>query len=219
MVQSPLIIGITGSIGSGKSAVGALLAKRGALVIDADQLAREVVVPGSVGLDEVVAHFGEEVVDSQSGALDRKKLAQIVFANPEERKSLEAILHPKIRALFVEKLTAATQTPAPPWLIAYLVPLLFESGYSYDELAFTVVVSAPEQQCIERVVARDGISPALVQQRLAAQLPIKEKEKRADFVVANEGSPAALESRVDLLVQELKARYKARNKTIHRQNT
>jgi dephospho-CoA kinase len=203
MATTPLIIGVTGSIGSGKSAVGAILAHKGALVIDADQLAREVVAPGTTGYQEVIAHFGQAVAPQPNGAIDRQRLAAIVFADSNERKVLEGIVHPKIRALFLEKLGAAQQSENPPWLIAYLVPLLFESGYSYDELDYIVVVSATEQLCIDRVVARDRITPEQVRKRLAAQLPIAEKERRADFVVQNNGSAAELEQEVERLLESL----------------
>ncbi|NDC36607.1 MAG: dephospho-CoA kinase [Proteobacteria bacterium] len=204
---SPLIIGVTGCIGSGKSAVGALLAQYGATVIDADELAREVVTPGSPGLAEVVAHFGTDILESSSGKLNRHKLATIVFANPSERKALERMLHPRIRALFAEKLAAAKAAVNPPWLIAYLVPLLFESGYSYDELDLKVVVSATEQVCIERIVRRDTVPPELARKRLAAQLPIKEKEARADFVIHNNGSMAELQGEVKRLFDWLQERH------------
>ena len=203
MVTTPTIIGVTGSIGSGKSAVGALLAKKGALVIDADQLAREVVAPGTSGYQEIIAHFGQEMASQPDGPIDRQKLAAVVFSDANQRKVLESIVHPKVRALFLQKLTTATQSKSPPRLIAYLVPLLFESGYSYDEVDYIVVVSASEQLCIDRVVARDRITPEQVRKRLAAQLPIAEKERRADFVVQNNGSAAELEQAVERLLESM----------------
>lgn len=206
MNQSPLIIGITGTIGSGKNAVGAILARYGAEVIDADQLAREVVLPGTPALDEVRQEFGAEVIDPDEKSLNRKRLAEIVFSDPARKRALESILHPRIRQAFLERLERAKKSHSPPWLVAYLVPLLFESGYSYEELDLTVTVSAPEEQCIARVVARDGCKPELAKQRLSTQLPAAEKERLADLVVKNTGTIEDLEREVESLVSKLRSR-------------
>jgi dephospho-CoA kinase len=209
MNKSPLIIGITGTIGSGKSAVGEILARYGAEIIDADQLAREVVLPNTPALQEIVRQFGTEVVDTKTKTLDRKKLGEIVFGNPAQKKALESIVHPRIRQLFLDRLEKAKHSQSPPWLIAYLVPLLFESGYAYNELDLTVTVSAPEEQCLARVVARDGCKPEVAKQRLSTQLPAAEKELLADLVVKNTGTIQDLESQVEGLVSKLRSHIAA----------
>ena len=204
MALAPFVIALTGSIGSGKSEVGALFAARGVTVLDADVLAREVSLPGSPGLSEVEAEFGGAVIDKSTGALNRKVLGALVFSDAAKRKKLEQILHPRIRALFLEKLAELKKKPQPPpWIIAYLVPLLFESGFKYTEMDLIAVVSASREICIERVMARDGGTRAEAEARLAAQLPMEEKERRADIVIRNDGSKSELKTEFDAFFKKL----------------
>lgn len=195
------VFGLTGGIGSGKSTVARLLRERGVPVVDADELAREAVAPGSTGLAEVVDAFGPGVL-GPDGALDRQKLGDLVFADPAARKRLNAITHPIVRQLSQDRFLALAAQGVE--LAAYDVPLLFEVGLD-AVLKPTVVVASSEAKQIERVRARDGLSEAAARARIAAQLPLDEKRRRADHVLENDGTLAELEQQVDALVQRLRA--------------
>lgn len=175
------VFGLTGGFASGKSAVAARFAARGVPVLDADQLARDVVQPGTEGLAAVVAEFGPDVVDA-AGRLDRKRLGALVFASPEARKRLEALTHPRIHAAMRERTAAlAAQREA---LCCYEAPLLVEVG-SYETLRPLVVVSASVEAQIERGVRRDGLAEAEAKKRIAAQFPLEKKLAVADYVIDN----------------------------------
>ena len=176
--------GLTGGIGSGKSTVARHFRSRGLPVIDADELAREAVAKGSAGLSEIVAAFGPEILQAD-GSLDRAALAQRVFGAPAELARLEAITHPRVRALAKARLDALEKQGEP--LACYEVPLLYEVGLE-REYKPVVVVSVPESVQLERAVARDASSAERIQRRIAAQLPLGEKVRRADFVIDNTGS-------------------------------
>lgn len=178
------VIGLTGGIATGKSTVAAMLAARGAVVIDADLLAREVIAPGQPGFAEVLARFGREIVDD-SGAVDRAALGAIVFADSAARAELEAITHPRIGALIQARLRDALASPAP--LAVADIPLLFENG---REAAFpqTLLVYAPAEVQLLRLRQRDGLGPQAARQRVDAQMPIDEKRARATWVIDNGGS-------------------------------
>lgn len=194
------VFGLTGGIGSGKSTVATLLRDRGVPVVDADELAREAVAPGSAGLAEVLAVFGPELL-GPDGALDRKRLAALVFADNSARKRLNAITHPIVRRLSQDRfagLDAQGET-----LAAYDVPLLFEVGLD-AVLRPVVLVAASEKTQLERVTARDGLSEADVRARIAAQLPLAEKRARADHVLENDGTRAELAAQVDELLVKLR---------------
>lgn len=202
------IFGLTGTIGSGKSSVAALLEKKGALILDADLISREVVAPGSEGLSQIVGHFGEEILLCD-GALDRKKLGKLVFSDPVQKSELEKILHPLIRQHYLSQLARLQKEIAQGLhkqavAIVYVVPLLFESGYKYPEIKKTIVVSAPEQTCLERVMKRDSCSRDLARRKLSSQLSMKEKVKRADYVISNSGTEKELQAEVDRLVSTLR---------------
>lgn len=203
-----LLIALTGSIGTGKSAVAERLARHGATVIDADILARRAVEPGTPALAEIAAHFGETILHTD-GSLNRRKLGEIVFADPLERAWLERCLHPRIRALFHEALATelATQTiPAPVGtrrLVVYVIPLLFESRAPRDEFDYVVVVAASRATSIARIIARDSASPELAERKVASQLPIEDKIQHADFVVRNDGPLAELDGAVAQLYRDL----------------
>ena len=195
-----LRVGLTGGIGSGKSAVSSLLRARGAVVIDADQLAREVVAPGSPGLAAVAEEFGPAAI-AADGSLDRAALAAIVFSDPARRRALESITHPRIAAL-----SAALIAAAPPGsVVVYDMPLLVEQGPSamqgWDAI---VVVDAPDDVRLSRLVAR-GMAAEDAGARMSAQVSREERLAAADFVVDNSGSLRDLEYQVDRLWAQLRA--------------
>jgi dephospho-CoA kinase len=189
-------IGLTGGVGVGKSTVAALLEKRGARIIDADQLAREVVQPGTGGLEAVVARFGGRVV-SPDGRLDRAALAEIVFADPAARADLNAIVHPLVRQR-ARKLMA----DAPPGtVVVYDVPLLVESKLA-DDFDAVVVVEAPHELRIARLIER-GLSEAQARARMASQATDAQRRAIANHVLINDGSTEALAAKVDELWEKL----------------
>jgi len=190
------VVGITGGIGSGKSAVTSRLEQHGITVVDADVVAREVVEPGSPVLAAIAEHFGEHILQP-NGALDRAALRKIVFETPAEREWLESVTHPAIREAIAAQLTAATS----PYVVLSS-PLLLEAGQS----AFAqhvVVVDVPEEVQLSRTCARDNNDEALVRNIMAAQLPRAERCARADEVIDNNGSLEALEQTVDALHDRL----------------
>ncbi len=187
------VFGLTGGIGSGKSSVAARFRDRGLPVIDADQLAREVVAPGSAGLAAIVAAFGKEVLDADGG-LDRARVADIVFNDEEKRRTLNAITHPRVRDLALGRVMELGEDGEP--LCCYEVPLLIESGLT-DTLRPIVVVSVSEDVQVARTVKRDSSSEAQARARIAAQMPLADKVKLADYVIDNSGTPAELRERAD----------------------
>jgi dephospho-CoA kinase len=195
------LLGLPGGIATGKSTFAALLRARGIPVVDADALAREVVAPGAPALAEIARAFGEGVI-GPDGALDRKRMGALVFADPEARRRLEAITHPAIRTAMAEE-TARLAAEGHP-LAFYDAPLLYEVGLD-AVLEAVVVVWAPPAVQRARLAARDGLDDAAAGARLAAQLPVDEKAARADFVVANDGDPAALAGKADRLLEDLRA--------------
>jgi dephospho-CoA kinase len=186
-------IGLTGGIASGKSAVAEELRRRGAVIIDSDVLAREVVAPGTPGLAAVVERFGAGVLHPD-GTLDRAALGRIVFADPVARADLEAIVHPAVRARAAELAAAAP----PDALVVQVIPLLVETGQAGAFDAVVVVDADPETQ-VARVMARDGLDRAAALARLAAQASRADRLAAADHVVANDGSRADLVREVDEL--------------------
>jgi dephospho-CoA kinase len=198
-VRRPLkLIGLTGGIGSGKSTVARLIAERGVPVIDADGLAREVVAPGQPALADIAAAWPQVI--AADGTLDRKRLGALVFADPAARRQLEAITHPRIKALA----TARIQTLAEEGhkLAFYEASLLVESGQyrAYDGL---VVVRASVENQLRRAMARDGFTEAEARVRIAAQAPLEEKLRFATAVIDNDGDPDATRAQVNALVDEL----------------
>lgn len=187
------VIGLTGGIACGKSAVADLLRRRGCPVIDADDVAREVLAPGSAGLAAVVDAFGAGVLDDQ-GMLVRPALADRVFSDPSARARLEAITHPRIAALSAERMRDALAAGAER--VFYEAALLVETGRHRDFDALWVVTAPPATQ-IARILARDGLSRVAAEARLAAQLPMEDKVALADVVIDNGGDREALERRVD----------------------
>lgn len=192
------IFGLTGGLASGKSSVAAHWRSRGLPVIDADALAREVVAPSSEALDEIVQAFGPAML--RDGALDRRRLAAIVFSNPEALRKLESITHPRIERRRAELLAMLEEKGEP--LACYEVPLLFEKGME-ARLRPVVVVTVPESLQIARARARDGSSDDEARARLAAQLPLEDKVRRADYVIDNSGPPAATRAESDRVLQTI----------------
>ncbi len=182
-----LRIGLTGGIGSGKSEVARRFDRWGALVVDADRIAREVVEPGTRGLGQVVAEFGEEML-AGDGALDRDKLGRAVFADPDARRRLEAIVHPLVGERSAELMAAAP----PGAVVVYDVPLLVESGLAgaYDAV---VVVDAPDDVRVRRLTHDRGMTGEDAQARIAAQASRAERLAAADHVISNGGTLADLD--------------------------
>lgn len=193
------VFGLTGGLASGKGVVSARFAARGVPVVNADELAREVVAPGSPGLAAVVEAFGAAVL-GPGAALDRKKLAARVFAEPEARRRLEAITHPRIQALMRERMAALAARGEP--LACYEAPLLVEVG-SAEQLRPLVVVAATEEHQVARAARRDGMSETEARRRLAAQLPLAEKTKVADYVIHNDGSVLDAEAAADRVLDAI----------------
>lgn len=190
------VYGLTGGIGSGKSAVAALLEEYGIPVVSADELSRLVVARGSDGLQDVVARFGPDLLDG-GGDLDRRKLASIVFNDPEKRRELEALLHPRIRDRFEQVLDALEK--AGHEVAVYEVPLLFEKNLQSD-MRGVVLVTADEDVRIARVCARDELSATEVRARMAAQMDEATKRKKADYVLENNGTPDDLRREVEFML-------------------
>lgn len=186
------LIGLTGGIGTGKSTVGRFLTARGFPVIDADELARAAVEPGTPALAEIAAAWPDVI--GSDGRLDRALLGQRVFADADARTRLEAILHPRIVTLANAR--AAALAAAGHRVAFYEASLLVETGRHRD-LDGLLVVDAPEALRIARVVGRDGATPDAVRARMAAQLPMAEKRRVATTVVENAGDLPALERQVD----------------------
>jgi dephospho-CoA kinase len=178
------VIGLTGGIATGKSSVARFFQKKGALVIDADQLAREAVKPGSRGLAEVVAAFGSGVL-TPDGRLDRKRLGALVFSDSTRRRQLEGIVHPAIRRLAEERIASAAE--AGQRVIFYMAPLLIEAGVTDRVDEVWVVTVRPEVQ-LERLMSRDGISREQAQRMVDSQMPLADKEKYGRVVIDNSGT-------------------------------
>jgi dephospho-CoA kinase len=186
------VFGLTGGIASGKSTVSAQLRQMGLPVVDADQLARDVVLPGTPGLAAIVAAFGAEMLDA-SGALDRKKMGARVFSDADARAKLNGIVHPAIGQRSAEVLAAHAAAGEP--LVCYDAALLVEGG-RYQMMRPLVVVTAPVEAQIARSMARDGATREEVTARIAAQMPLEQKVAVADFLIANDAGLAELTVRV-----------------------
>ena len=186
-----LRIGLTGGIGSGKSTVSALLAARGAVVIDADRIAREVVEPGTPGLAAVVEAFGPGVLTAD-GSLDRPALAAVVFADPEARKRLDGIVHPLVRSRSAELASAAPDDA----VVVHDVPLLVETGQAAGTYDLVLVVQAAPETRVDRLVRR-GLTEEDARARIAVQATDEQRRAAADVVLVNDGPPEDLAGQVD----------------------
>lgn len=202
-MSKPFVAALTGSIGSGKSSAARAFKSLGAVLIDADELAREAAAPGTSGLAEIKASFGEDVL-GEDGGLNRRKLREIIFRDQAKRSLLENILHPKIRDLFLTRLSSIDIKTRP--IVIYEVPLYFESRFTYPEISSVIVVSAPREVCIERIMRRDQSTRESADAALGAQLPIEYKTERADFILTNTGSLEELTSAATKTLDLLKLR-------------
>ena len=194
-----LRVGITGGIGSGKTALTDWLAQQGITVVDADLAARVVVAPGQPALAEIAAAFGNSYL-LPDGQLDRAALRELVFADADKRRTLETITHPRIREELVRQLSTANS----PYAVLSS-PLLLESGQS-DLVDVSVVVDVPEDMQIARTMERDGNDQTLVEGIMAAQLGRETRKSRADIVIDNSGTLADLHEKAAILHQTLLAR-------------
>ena len=193
-------VGLTGGVASGKSTVSAILAELGAVIIDADQLAREVVAPGTEGLAEVVAAFGEGVLTAE-GELDRPAMGAIVFADPEKRRVLESIIHPRVRARAAE-----IEAAAPPGaVVVHDIPLLAETGQG-NGFDAVVVVDVPAGVQVERMTGIRGMTREDAQARIGAQATREQRRAIATYVIENTGSLEDLRTEVERVLDELAAR-------------
>lgn len=192
-----LLVGLTGGIGSGKSTVTRMLEEHGAVILDADVFARDAVRSGSEGFRKVVERFGRGVV-GPDGELDRPALAQIVFSDPDALRDLETIVHPEVRRLMADGITANLDTDH---VVVLVNPLLIEMG-THRDCDVVVVVSVSIETQVARSVAR-GMSEDDVRARIAAQLPLEERARQADVLLDNEGSVEELTAQVDRLWERL----------------
>jgi dephospho-CoA kinase len=189
-------VGLTGGIGSGKSAVADVWRARGATIVDADRLARDAVAPGTPGLQAIAARW--PAVVASDGTLDRAALARVVFADDAQRAQLNAIVHPRVR-----ELGDALEAAAPPGaIVVHVVPLLFEGDF-WRRCDATVVVLAPQAQRVARVMARDGVDAAAVEARMRAQIDPGEARRRATYAIDNDAGLPALRDRANAVYDEL----------------
>ena len=191
----PFIVGLTGGIGSGKSAVADLLAKLGAAIVDTDAIAHELTRPGGAAIPQVRAIFGNDCI-AADGAMDRRKVRELVFADPAAKKRLEGFLHPMIRAES-ERRIAASAGRAP--YVVHVVPLLVESSDYRRRVDRVLVVDCDEALQVERVRQRSGLAEEEVRRIIAAQAPSAERLAAADDVIDNNGPFAALSPQVGAL--------------------
>lgn len=202
MSAQQFVVGVTGGIGSGKSAVTDYLEIKGITVVDADKVARVVVEPGTSGLAAIAEHFGRNIL-LPNGMLDRAALRKIVFDKPDERKVLEGITHPLIREEIARQLSEAGS----PYVVL-ASPLLLESGQS-SFADYVVVVDVPESVQLSRTMTRDGNSEQLVKSIMAVQLDRETRLARSDTSISNEGTLEELHTRVDALHTDLLRRAQA----------
>ena len=199
-----LLVGLTGGIGSGKSTVARLLERRGAVVIDADQLAREAIAKGTPGFERVVDAFGGDVL-TPDGDLDRAALAGRIFSDPGQKATLEAIVHPEVGRRFGELVEEYRPTDR---VVVYVTPLLVELGLA-PAFDVVVVVTASPHLRVSRVASGRGLSPDEVRERMATQATDEQRMEVAHVLVDNDGTLAELEPQVDRLWSDLAARATA----------
>ncbi len=206
-----VVAGLTGGIASGKSTVAAVLAAAGAQLIDADRIARELVRQGTPAYQQILAHFGRSILGS-GGELDRRRLGALVFSDPQEKRVLEEIVHPGVRTETAQRLEAIRQA-VPDAVVILDVPLLFEAGMAHD-LDALIVVYVPEWLQIERLIARDHLTPAEALARIRAQMPLEQKRARATHVIDNSGTIEQTRSQALAIYRQLAA--KAAERKAHR---
>ena len=195
------LVGLTGGIASGKSTVAKILERLGAVIVNADVLAREVVEPGQNAWSEIVALFGTDVLQPDQ-SLDRQKLRSLIFANPDARKKLEAIIHPRVRALAEQRIRE--YAAAGYEIVVYEVPLLFE-GNLHHWLRPVVLVASNIATQKKRLRDRDHLTEEEAQKHIDSQMSLDEKRRLADYVIENDDSLANLDTRVRAVLEEIKA--------------
>ena len=191
-----LIVALTGGIGSGKSTVGQMFAQSGAIVIDSDQLARDVLERGSIGFNEVVAKFGDEIL--KNGEIDRQLLASIVFKDPKKRSELEQVTHPLIRKAFAEVVARSANNS----IIINQIPLLVESNHDY-KFDHVITISANESIRTQRLLKR-GLTTNQIRQRMQAQATDQMRESISDSVIVNESDEQNLLDQVEIIWEQLR---------------
>jgi len=196
------VYGLTGGIGAGKSTVANMFQESGIPVVLADDVGREVASKGSDGLAEIVRSFGPDVLDS-NGELDRRKLGTLIFNDPDRRRELEGILHPRVRDQSRELFSQLEQ--AGNQIVVYESALLYETQ-RHTEMRGVILVTASEEQRIARVRSRDGSEEEAVRQRIKAQMDEEEKRGLADYIIENNGDLQALRREVDSLIEQLLGR-------------
>jgi len=196
------VYGLTGGIGAGKSTVANMFQESGIPVVLADDVGREVASKGSDGLAEIVRSFGPDVLDS-NGELDRRKLGTLIFNDPDRRRELEAILHPRVRDQSRELFSQLEQ--AGNQIVVYESALLYETQ-RHTEMRGVILVTASEEQRIARVRSRDGSEEEAVRQRIKAQMDDEEKRGLADYIIENNGDLQVLRREVDSLIEQLLGR-------------
>jgi dephospho-CoA kinase len=195
-----MIVGLTGSIATGKSTVSQILAKLGGVIIDADKIVRLVQRPGEQAWREIVEAFGNDIL-LPNQELDRAKLGSLVFGNEENRQKLNGIVHPHVRQER-DRQTQAAMAENPHAIVIWDIPLLIETGI-YKEVDKTVVVYVDPETQLLRLLARDQMSQEQSQSRIAAQMPVEEKKQYADFLIDNRGSREETERQVQAVWKEL----------------
>jgi dephospho-CoA kinase len=194
------LVGLTGGIASGKSTVAKILESFGTAIVNADTLAREVVEPGRDAWKDIVATFGTEILQPDQ-SLDRQKLRAIIFNNPDARRDLESIIHPRVRALAEQRIRESTA--AGYSVIVYEVPLLFE-GNLHEWLRPVILVACDIETQLERLQRRDGLDRAQAQKHIDAQMSLEEKRRLADYVIENNGSLDDLKKQVEAVLEKIK---------------
>lgn len=195
------LVGLTGGIASGKSTVAAILRRLGAEIINADELAREVVSPGAEAWQEIVKEFGSAVLQEDQ-AIDRRKLREVIFNDPDARKKLEAIIHPRVRALAEKKIRAFEAAGSA--VVIYEVPLLFETQI-HHWIRPVILVACDVERQKSRIQERDLLTAAEAQKHIDAQMSLEDKRRLADYTIENNGGLAELEVQVKAVLEKIKA--------------
>jgi dephospho-CoA kinase len=199
------LVGLTGGIAAGKSTVAARWVELGAREIDADLIAREVVLPGTKGLEAVIERFGESYL-REDGSLDRSALGTLVFTDEHSRKDLEAILHPLVKARTAQLIASATED-----IVIYTVPLLVEANVDHD-FDYIVTVEAPESERVERLVATRGMTREQATDRIRAQVSVAERANQADFILNSNQPLQALIKQADALYRQFELATRQKSK-------
>lgn len=194
------LVGLTGGIASGKSTAAKILESLGAAVVNADTLAREAVEPGREAWQEIIAAFGSEILQSDR-TLDRQKLRTLIFNNPDARRKLESIIHPRVRALAERRI--AEHGAAGYAVVVYEVPLLFE-GRLHEWLRPVILIACDIEIQIERLQQRDGLDRVQAQKHIEAQMNLEEKRRLADYVIENNGNLEDLKRQVEAVLDTIK---------------